>query len=571
MAESKSRGLKLQGFSTKNISSDLSAGLTKSIDSVTGGMANALLAGVNPMYGLYTVLAATPVGALFASSVYMNIDSTGALSAAAGTFLLIVPESDRPAALAVLTLMTGVFMLAAGLLKLGFLTRFISNAVLRGFITGIGLNIILGQLSDITGYDSSYHNKVVQAIDTFLHPGQWDYQMVLVGVATIAVVLVLDRTRLSKVSMLIGLLVGTVLVPLLQLTTVPLVSSLGALPSTLPRPILPDLSYIPLMLAPAFSLTIIALAQSAGVSQAYPNPDGEYPDASRDFSGQGAANLAASLIQGLPAGGSLGGTTYLLKLGAKSRWANIIAAASAAVVILLFGPQIDKIPLAALAALLMIVGYQTINFRDIRLIARTNQASRALMIATFVATLILPLQEAIFFGVALSFAVFAYRESESTTIVEAVTDEKGYATEKPVPDDLPSDRVTRLNIYGSLFFAGARNLEEDLPEVDQTHNAVMILSLRGYHELGSTFITVLDRYVKTLQANGDTLMLINVSQSAHEQLLRTDFLSVIGEGNVFLVSEHGETTRQANEQAQQIIEAGLNRPQSVTEQSENPN
>ena len=546
--------LKLQGFSTKDISSDLSAGVVKSIDSVTGGMANALLAGVNPMYGLYTVLAATPVGALFTSSVYMNIDSTGALSAAAGDFLLIVPESDRPAALAVLTLLTGVFMLIAGLLKLGFLTRFISNAVLRGFITGIGVNIILGQLSGITGYDSSYHNKVAQAIDTFLHPGQWDYQMLLVGVVTIAVVVVLDRTRLNKFSLLIALLVGTALVPVLNLTTVPLVSSLGALPSTLPRPVMPDFSYIPLMLAPAFSLAIIALAQSAGVSQAYPNPDGEYPNASRDFSGQGAANLAASLIQGLPAGGSLGGTTYLLKLGAKSRWANLIIAVSAAVVILLFGPAIGKIPLAALSALLIIVGYQTINFRDIRLNWRTNVSNHALMIVTFVATLFLPLQQAIFFGVALSFAVFAYRESESTTVVEAVTDEKGYATEKPVPDDLPSDRVTRLNIYGSLFFAGARNLEEDLPEVDNTHNAVVILSLRGYHELGSTFITVLGRYVKALQANGNTLMLINVSQAAHEQLLRTDFLSVIGEGNVFLVSEHGETTRQANEQAQQLIQ-----------------
>ena len=201
--------------------------MVKSIDSVTGGMANALLAGVNPMYGLYTVLAATPVGALFTSSVYMNIDSTGALSAAAGYFLLIVPESDRPAALAVLTLLTGVFMLIAGLLKLGFLTRFISNAVLRGFITGIGVNIILGQLSGITGYDSSYHNKVAQAIDTFLHPGQWDYQILLVGLVTIAVVVVLDRTRLNKLSLLIALLVGTALVPVLNLTTVPLVSSLG--------------------------------------------------------------------------------------------------------------------------------------------------------------------------------------------------------------------------------------------------------------------------------------------------------------------------------------------------------
>jgi SulP family sulfate permease len=99
-----------QGFETGGIASDLGAGITKSIDSVTGGMANALLAGVNPMYGLYTVLAATPVGALFSSSVFMNIDSTGALSAAAGTFLLVAPEADRPAALAMLTLLTGAFL-----------------------------------------------------------------------------------------------------------------------------------------------------------------------------------------------------------------------------------------------------------------------------------------------------------------------------------------------------------------------------------------------------------------------------------------------------------------------------
>src|SRR5512139_1701780 len=241
MAESTSKGLKLQGFSTKGLAGDLSAGLTKSIDSVTGGMANAVLAGVNPVYGLYTVLAATPIGALFTSSVYMNIDSTGALAATAGGMLLIYPEEQRPAALAVLTLLVGVFMLAAGLLKLGFLTRFISNAVLRGFLTGIGVNIILGQLGDFTGYSSEYSNKVVKAIDTFLHLGQIDYQILLVGVVTVVLIVVLDRVRyVNKVSLLIALVVSSALVPLLNLSTVPLVSSLGAMPDALPRPVLPS-------------------------------------------------------------------------------------------------------------------------------------------------------------------------------------------------------------------------------------------------------------------------------------------------------------------------------------------
>ena len=545
---------KLQGFSTKGLTGDLSAGLTKSIDSVTGGMANAVLAGVNPVYGLYTVLAATPIGALFTSSVYMNIDSTGAIAATAGSMLILYPEEQRPAALAVLTLLVGVFMLAAGLLKLGFLTRFISNAVLRGFITGIGVNIILGQLGDLTGYSSEYSNKVVKAIDTALHLNQINLQIFLVGMVAIVLIVVLDRVRyINKVSLLIGLVVASALVPLLNLTTVPLVSSLGAMPESLPRPVLPDLAFIPGLIAPAFALTIIALAQSAGISQAYTNPDGKYPNPSRDFTGQGAANLAGALVQGLPAGGSLSGTAMLVKGGAQSRWANLFVALSAAIIILLFGDFIGKIAIAALAGLLMVVGFQTIKFREINQIARTSSRARWLMIATFAATLIVPLQWAIFFGVAASFVVFAYRESESTTIVEVASNEAGVPIEQPAPKVLPSHKVTQLNAYGSLFFAGARNLEEDLPQADETEHAVVILSLRGHTELGSTFIGVLERYARALQVHGNTLLLVNVNPAVYEQLKDTESLKMLGAENVFVANQPGASSQEAYEKAQQLI------------------
>ena len=549
------RKLKLQGFSTKGLAGDLSAGLTKSIDSVTGGMANAVLAGVNPVYGIYTALAATPIGALFTSSVYMNIDSTGAIAAAAGSMLLIYTAEQRPAALAVLTLLTGVFMLAAGLLKLGFLTRFISNAVLRGFLTGIGVNIILGQLGDFTGYASEYSNKVVKAIDTFLHLGQINYQILLVGVVTVVLIVVLDRLRyVNKVSLLIALVVASALVPLLNLTTVPLVSSLGALPDKLPRLVLPDLAYVPGLIASAFALTIIALAVSAGVSQAYANPDGKYPNPSRDFAGQGAANLAGALVQAVPAGGSLSGTAMLVKGGAQSRWANIFTGLFAAIIILVFGDFIGKIAIAALAGLLMVVGFQTIKFGEINKIARTSKRALWLMIVTFAATLIVPLQWAIFFGVAASFVVFAYREAESTAIVEVVSQESGIPIEQPAPAALPSNKVTLLNAYGSLFFAGARNVEEDLPQADETQHAVVMLSLRGHTDLGSTFIGVLERYALALHAHGNTLMLVSVSPAVYEQLKDTECLKVLGAENVFVAEQPGASSRQAYEKAQQLIQ-----------------
>jgi SulP family sulfate permease len=125
--------------------------------------------------------------------------------------------------------------------------------------------------------------------------------------------------------------------------------------------------------------------------------------------------------------------------------------------------------------------------------------------------------------------------------------------EVPVPPVLPDNKVTFFNIYGSLFFAGARNLEEDLPDVDKTHNAVVVLNLRGYKELGATFVSVMERFAKDLQKNGNTLMLVSVNPLVYNQLVETDRISILGKENVFQESIHGETNRQANERAQALI------------------
>jgi SulP family sulfate permease len=176
------------------------------------------------------------------------------------------------------------------------------------------------------------------------------------------------------------------------------------------------------------------------------------------------------------------------------------------------------------------------------------------MYATLAATLIVPLQWAIFFGVAASFVMFAYRESESTTIVELLSPEGGVPIEQPAPTVLPSNKVTVLYVYGSLFFAGARNLEEDLPQVDQTEHAVVMLILRGHTDLGSTFISVLERYARALQAHGNRLMLIGVTPSVYEQLKVTDCLKVLGAENVFIADQPGVGAREAYQQAQQFVQ-----------------
>ena len=174
-----------------------------------------------------------------------------------------------------------------------------------GFLTGVSINVILSQLGDFTGYSSEYSNKVVKAVDTLLHLNQIDMQTLAIGLLTVAVILLMDRTRLRNFSMLFGMVIGTAALLILGWTSVQQVSDVATIPGSLPMPKLPDFSLIPALWLDAIALAIIALIQGAGVSKGYPNPDGAYPDSSRDFIGQGAANLGASLFQGMPIGGSV--------------------------------------------------------------------------------------------------------------------------------------------------------------------------------------------------------------------------------------------------------------------------
>ena len=149
----------------RSLAADAIAGLTFAVVNVPQSMAHALLATVNPVLGIYTLLAAMPVAAFFTSSIYMNVSTTSALSVAAADGLAGIPAGGKVEALAVMVLLMGVLQVAAGLLRLGFLVRFVSNAVMIGFLNGVAVLIILGQLGDLTGYDSPYSNRVAQALD----------------------------------------------------------------------------------------------------------------------------------------------------------------------------------------------------------------------------------------------------------------------------------------------------------------------------------------------------------------------------------------------------------------------
>lgn len=521
----------------RNIGADLVAGATFAIVNVPQGMANAVLASVNPVAGLYALMVAMPVGAMFTSSVFMNVSTTGALSVAAGEALHEFESVDKVGALVVLVLMVGALQLAFGLLRLGRLIRFVSNAVMTGFITGIAFLIMFGSVSDITGYNSSQPNHLLRLADTALNWRSLDFQTVILGLATVALIVAFQRTPARKFALILALCVTTAIAFLISQrqieVTAVLVGDIAIIPRSLPVPIIPDLAHISVLALPAFAIAVIGLIQGAGVGQSYPNPDGRFPDTSRDFVGQGAANLAAGAFGAIPSGGSMSGTAVTFQAGAKSRWANIFAGAFVVLIVLVFVDLVKLVPMAALGGLLLVVGFQNLQPENIRMVWSTGLAARVAMLVTFLATLFLPLQYAILIGIALSFLLQVLRLSNRVEVREFELVEGGFPLEKPAPDKIGSDEIRVLRVRGSLFFGSAQLLDEKLPSVDGARNSSVILVLRDVDDVGSTVIRLLQRYATNLQRAGGTLKLTGVNPELYAQLDRTGLVRRIGERNIF--------------------------------------
>ncbi len=547
--------MKRQFINRNTLGADLSAGLVLGIQSIPDGLANGLLALINPIYGLYGYVVGTFTGAFFTSSAFMTIQATSAMALVVASVPQITRGPDPNAPLFTLAILTGLFMLAAGLLKLGSLVRFVPNAVMTGFVNAVALLIILGQLDDFTGFSTTGANRIFRTWDLLQNLNQVHLPTLMVGLLTIVLILTLEKTSLKSLGMVVALVVASLVVPLLGANEVALVRDVTYIPGSLPRPMLPSLAAVPGLIIPALALTFVGLMQGAGITQSIPNPDGRYPDASGDFIGQGIANIVSGLFQGTVVAGSLSATALVVSAGARSRFANIFAGLVMAVAIVLFGRFVGAIAMPALAGLLIVVGFRTLKPARIGMVWRTGTVQQAVMALTFFAALFIPLQYAVLLGVALAVVLYVFQQSNKVTVKAWQIGPGQYPVEKDPPAVVPANEVTILMPYGSLFYAAAPVFSAQLPEVtDATRHAAVVLLLRGQTEVGSTFLNVLTRYAGQLHERESKLMLAGVEPNGVTQMERTGILQTIGRANVFPASEGiGEALLQAVEAAEQWI------------------
>jgi len=485
----------------RDLRSDAVAGVSNAIASVPDGMAMALLVGVNPAYGLYASFAGKIGGGLFSSTALMVVTTTTAASLAAGSVLAELPEAGRDGAIVALTLFTGILLVAVGLLRLGRYIRFVSRSVMVGFLTGIAVNIIFGQLPGLLGVRPDPGVAVQKALYVATHLPEITVQSAVVGMGALAAMLLLGRTRLRLIATLIAVVVTTAIVALAGIDVVRTVISIGSIPVGFPGLALPawrDLFDVDLI-AGAAAIAAIILVQGAGVAESAPNPDGSPSSTNRDFIGQGAGSLLSGLFHGIPVGGSVSTTAINMAAGARSRWSAILGGVWMLVILVALARFVEMVPLPTLSAVLIYAALMTLKPDVVRVVWRTSTTGKIAMTVTFLSTLMLPIAAAVAMGVICSLVLQLNKEQMDFHLVRLVHVD-GHFVERRVPRPLPDAEPVVLDVYGSLLYAGAKTLGARLPDPHAAHRPVVILRLRGRGSLGSTFFGVVPDYAAALHA-----------------------------------------------------------------------
>jgi SulP family sulfate permease len=509
----------------QHLRADILAGLPGAISSVPDGMAAAVLAGVNPVQGLYASFAGPVAGGLSSNTRLMVITTTSAAALAAGSALQNVPSAQRPAAIPLLVILVGVALVAAGILRLGRYTRFVSYSVMIGFLTGIAVNIVCGQIGDLTGVSAHGAFPLAKAVNVLVHPGRIDLPSLLTGLSALAILVVLARTPLGVFSALIALLIPTVVVVLASADSVARVGDAGDIPRGIPVPQLPDFRLLSFSLVTgALAIAAIVLVQGAGVAEAAPNPGDARPNPNQDIIAQGAGNLAAGFFRGIAVGGSVGNTALNVTVGGRTRWAAIWSGVWMLVILAIFSGVVAKIAVPTLGAILIFAAIGSLRPGEVATIMRTGRISQIAVITTFAATLFLPVAAAVGIGVALSLLLQLNQEAMDLAVVELIPRDDGRFEERPPPATLTSRQVTVLDVYGSLMYAGARTLAAHLPDPAGAQSPVVVLRLRRRTSLGATFVKVVADYASRLADADGRLYLTGLEPSLTERLRRTGHL-----------------------------------------------
>ena len=464
---------------------DALAGLLGAVLVLPQGIAFATLAGLPPQYGLYTAVIPCIIAALFGSSWHVMSGPTNANSLALFAMLSPLALSFTPAyiqlALAV-TLMVGVMQFLIGALRMGSLANFISPAALFGFTSGAAVLIAVYALPDFLGLLPAKERSasgVLMHVATQL--GQIDKSALLVGATTVLVALGVRYVRPGWPYMLIGLVATTALAYGMGMS----VRTIGQITTPWPQFVLPQISWASVseLLGLAFALTIVALGQSISIAKAVAAKSGQRIDANREFRGQGLSNIVGGFFSCYVSCGSMNRSMPNLQAGARTPLAAVFSAVLLLALVAVSSALLAKIPMAALAGLLLLVAiflFDIARWREVLILSRVEFT---VALATLIATLTIRLEMAILLGTLLSLMTFLYRTSKPamrTMGFDNTRDDRQFVVLDNNSSSLPEcPQLKLLRMEGEVYFGATQHVADKLHALRHEANPQKHLLVMG--------------------------------------------------------------------------------------------
>jgi SulP family sulfate permease len=533
----------LAGYSRRDLGSDLVAALAITFLCIPQGIAYALIAGLPPAMGLYAAALPAVVASLFRSSRHLVTGPTNAVSLLVGS-AFAAGLSDDPATVAVtLAFMVGAIQITAGVLRLGTLVDYISGAVVQGFVTGAAILIGVGQLSNLTATPKTMGILPTRLVAWMGDLGAADGLSVAIALGTAALIVLLGRFAPRAPAAILAMGAATGVTVALGTSTLQTVADLAPIGRGLPPLTVPELALMPGLFPLAVAVMVLSMVESTSVARDIATRSGQRLDLSVEFAGEGLGNVVAAFFGGYPVTGSLSRSALNEREGARTRMSGVISGILVLLSPALLGPMLGRIPIAALAGLLIVIAVRLVHVDKIRRTLRSHWGDKAAFAGTLVGTFVLHLDQAIYLGVGISL-VLVLQRARLLRFRDLATDAQGRIREvarrvrgvrAPVPEGVRYCRsIHVLNVEGSLFFAATGELQlavEDILRLKQIQ--VLVLRLKGARNLDVTSVRELVNISATMRQRGGLLLLVGLSASVVEYLRRTEAMDALGEENVF--------------------------------------
>ena len=554
----------IQTYSLNKFSRDIQAAATVALIALPQAMAYALIAGVSPQYGIYAVIVGSGVGALFGFYRYTHTGPVNTSSIViAVTMAPFVREGNFWGLFFLLGFLSGFFQFAAALLRLGNLAQFISRSVILGFTTGAGLLIAVNQLPIALGIPGGGAENFLQKINQIvLQLGAADFLHVLVAFGTVGLILFLQRISPKSDSglpylpaHLLSVLLMALLVYYLDWTSEG-IELVGSIEASFPPFSLPLFSWeaIYKLSAGGMALALITTAEVVASTKSNAALSGDKTNMNRELYGQGLAKIVVSFFSGMPVSASFTRTMLNYRAGAATRFASALSGVMILMIILLFSNPVSKIPLASLAGMIILIAVRMINWKAILIALRITLSDASALVGTFLATLLLPLDTAIFIGVAISLVMFL-RRVQYPRVIELYYDEKTDTFDELPPDSDNKEEIVIVHLEGDMFFGGADFLEEEMMKIARReHVKAIILRLKRAVLIDATTVMAMMQFASYVKHKGKILLISGMTDEEGKLFERSGLEETIGKENLFYSGNHiFGSTKKALRRAKKLV------------------